>query len=113
MDLKRNFLSLGKKARSGIKLTRPVNLIVIHWIGPYSHPTVYATRTWWENGTDGTGVPLSAHFVVKREDVLQCLPLDEVGWHTKDERNFRSIGIEVIPMNTEGSFSQVSIRTII
>ena len=57
-------------------------------------------------------VQASAHYIIKDNDVLQTLPLNEVGWHSGDMRNYHSIGIEVIPMNTQGEFSKDTILTL-
>ena len=116
MNLTRQFLSLGKKARGlqgkAVFFTKPVDTIVIHWIGPYPGQTVGVPWNWWENGTDRKGIQASAHFIVKGENVLQALPLNEVGWHSGDARNYHSIGIEVIPMNDGGEFAQDTIETL-
>jgi len=116
MNFEECYLSLGKKARGldgkPVIFNRPVELIVIHWIGPYFYQTIHAPFSWWENGSDGLGISASAHFIVKDEDVLQTLPLNEVGWHAGDERNYYSIGIEVIPENEAGKFSDKTINTL-
>jgi len=112
MEIKQNILTLGKKARSGIKFIKPVSKIVIHWIGPYPNHKPSGVRDWWEKGNDGSGVQASAHFNVKDGECLQCLPLDEIGWHSGDSRNYDSIGIEVVPMNKEGEFSKETIDTL-
>ncbi|MCL2722208.1 MAG: peptidoglycan recognition protein family protein [Treponema sp.] len=119
MILTHLFLSLGKMARGDTSntkkqlfFTKPLEKIIIHWIGPYPSHTPLVVRNWWENGSDGRGVRASAHFIVKDENILQCLPLNEIGWHSGDARNHNSIGIEIIPMNIAGEFSQTSISTL-
>jgi hypothetical protein len=116
MTISQNLLSLGKRARglngAAVFFQRPVDLIVIHWIGPFPRHTVDGVRNWWENGSDGLGVQTSTHFIIKDENVLQCLPLNEVAWHSGDERNRFSIGIEVVPMNAAGDFSTATIQTL-
>ena len=116
MNLTQQFLSLGKLARGlfyqTVYFTRPVDTILIHWIGPYPNQSVYAPWYWWEDGTNGDGIQASAHFIVKGENVLQALPLNEVGWHSGDARNYHSIGIEVIPMNNDGEFEQDTVETL-
>ena len=116
MNIIQQFLSLGKKARglygTAVLFRSPVDIIIIHWIGPYPGQSIYAPWYWWEDGSDKTGVQASAHFIVKGKDVLQALPLNEVGWHSGDARNYHSIGIEVIPMNSDGVFSQETVETL-
>jgi hypothetical protein len=112
MNITERLLILGKPARKGLRFSNKPVRIIIHWIGPYPGQAVSTPFTWWSLGLDGKGVQASAHFIVKDDDVLQCLPLDEVGWHTGDGRNYDSIGIEVIPMNTEGEFSAATIETL-
>jgi len=119
MNLTQNLLSLGKMARGDTQNTskplffsKPIEKIIIHWIGPYPHHTPAGVRNWWENGSNGKGVRASTHFIVKDNDVLQCLPLNEIGWHSGDARNHNSIGIEVIPMNAAGEFSIASLDTL-
>nr|AGS53518.1 hypothetical protein [uncultured bacterium contig00055] len=116
MKINQNFLSLGKKARGNngkpVHFTKPVTMIIIHWIGPYPGQTVGVPWNWWENGPDKKGVQASAHFVVKGEEILQALPLDEVGWHSGDARNYSSVGIEIIPMNELGEFAPDTKKTL-
>jgi hypothetical protein len=116
MVINENLLTLGKKARGlngkPVFFTKSVEEIIIHWIGPYPGQSVFAPWYWWEDGSDNTGVQASAHFVVKDFDVLQALPLNEVGWHSSDMRSYYSIGIEVIPMNVNGEFSEATIKTL-
>ncbi|MCL2252356.1 MAG: peptidoglycan recognition protein family protein [Treponema sp.] len=112
MKINNNFLTLGNRARSGTKFTKLVTKIVIHWIGPYPTHNPSGIREWWEKGSDGVGVQASAHFIVKESECLQCLPLDEIGWHSGDQRNYESIGIEVVPMNKAGEFSKTTIDTL-
>ena len=119
MILKQNFLSLGKMARGNtadtskpLHFTKPLEKIIIHWIGPYPGQRPADARNWWENGSDRRGVRASAHFIVKGAEVLQCLPLNEVGWHSGDARNYSSIGIEVMPMDAAGEFSRETIQTL-
>ena len=119
MNITEKFLSLGKLARGNVNdstkpilFTKPLERIIIHWIGPYPNQIVTHPWNWWENGSDGKGVRASAHFIMKDEAILQALPLNEIGWHSGDLRNHDSIGIEVIPMNKEGEFSLTSLNTL-
>jgi N-acetylmuramoyl-L-alanine amidase CwlA len=54
----------------------------------------------------------SAHFVVKDDVVINCIPTTEVAWHCGSKGNYTSIGIEVIPANAMGQFSEDSIESI-
>jgi hypothetical protein len=114
--LTENFLTLGKRARGkdgqDVFFTKPVERIIIHWIGPYPHQSVFSPWYWWEDGSDGKGVQASAHLIVKGNECLQALPFDAVGWHSGDSRNYDSIGIETIPMNTMGEFDDYTIQTL-
>ena len=112
MNIIQKFLSLGKSARSGIKFSKPLDKIIIHWIGPYPNQTVNSPWNWWEYGDDGGGVQASAHFILKDDNIIQSLPLNETGWHSGDARNYNSIGIEVVPMNEQGKFSESTIKTL-
>lgn len=87
--------------------------ITIHWIGPYPKQDVTTPRDWWIKGPDGLGIEASAHFIVKDNEILKCLPEEEIAWHAGcKEGNETSIGIEVIPMNTDGEFSKRTIETL-
>jgi hypothetical protein len=112
MKITQKLLSLGKKARGGVKFAKKLERIIIHWIGPYPNQAVSTPWQWWEKGSDGNGVQASAHFIVKNDDIIQCLPLDEVGWHSGDSRNYNSIGIEVIPKNEQGEFGSITIDAL-
>jgi len=111
MNIVNNYLSLGKRARSGKIFSKPVTQIVVHWIGAYLQ-RIDTPRQWWEFGSDGSGVEASAHFIVKDDQVMQCLPINEIGWHSGDMRNYEAIGIEVHPMNLNGEFSSTTINTL-
>ena len=44
---------------------------------------------------------------------MQCWPNDKVAWHCGNKKgNESSIGIEVIPANIDGEFSELSIKTL-
>lgn len=111
MNIEKKYLSLDKKARPGKILSKP-KYIIIHWIGPFPNQSINDPWKWWENGVDGKGTEASAHFVIKDNDVLKTLPTNEVAWHAGDSRNYCSIGIEVIPNDIYGEFSNASIQTL-
>jgi N-acetylmuramoyl-L-alanine amidase len=111
MNLKVDYLPGPSKARPMKKL-KGIESITIHWIGPYPNQSVYSPYYWWRDGTDGSGVEASAHYIIKDLDVLQAIPIDEVAWHCGSSGNYTSIGIEVVPMSENGLFSNKSIVTL-
>jgi N-acetylmuramoyl-L-alanine amidase len=107
MKLTENLLPIGPD-RPGTKMSP--SSITIHWIGPYSSQTPDVVRSWWMNPSSGQA---SAHFIVKDKDVMQCIPIDEVAWHAGTPKgNYYSVGIETIPKNTAGEFSEDTILTL-
>jgi N-acetylmuramoyl-L-alanine amidase CwlA len=57
-------------------------------------------------------VQASAHFVVKDRAVTCCVPIGEVAWHAGDGRNYDSVGIEAVPADTNGVFSDETVLTL-
>jgi N-acetylmuramoyl-L-alanine amidase CwlA len=110
--IEQNYIPRGHIARPGIHLVKPTS-ITIHWVGPYPKQTPEIVRNWWVNGPDGKGVEASAHFIVKDDRIMQCIPTSEVAWHCGSKGNYTSIGIEVVPANEKGVFSDESIETLI
>jgi N-acetylmuramoyl-L-alanine amidase CwlA len=110
--VEQDFLPRGKPARSGRRLNNPTS-ITIHWIGPAPGQTPEIVRNWWLKGSDGRGVEASAHYIIKDDRIVQCIPVSEVAWHAGSKANYSSIGIEVIPANKEGMFSDTTIETLI
>jgi len=97
-----------------------VDRIIVHWIGVVHFPsTPTAIYNYWAGSTTNVG---SAHYVVKDSTVFQCVPLNEIAYHSGpqnpggglpgDFRNHYSIGIEVCPDTREGEFSEKSIKTL-
>jgi N-acetylmuramoyl-L-alanine amidase len=111
MNLREMLIPKDALARPGA-LLKEVTSITIHWIGPYPKQAVETPREWWIKGPSGLGMDASAHFIVKDDDVLQCLPTTEVAWHCGCSGNYTSLGIEVVPSDMEGQFSAASIRSL-
>lgn len=85
------------------------NIITIHWIGPYPGQTPEQVRKYWIESKGEA----SAHYIIKDDECIQCWPLDTVAWHAGCRAgNYTSIGIEVIPKNVNGEFSDKSIETL-
>lgn len=107
MELKQDFIPDSAKCATH-KVLIPSS-ITIHWIGPYPGQTPEQVRKYW---IDSNG-EASAHFIIKDEQVLQCWPLYKAAWHAGcPQGNYNSIGIEVIPKNVDGEFSEASIQTL-
>jgi N-acetylmuramoyl-L-alanine amidase CwlA len=85
------------------------SVVTIHWVGPYPNQTPDIVRDWWIK----SGGEASAHFVIKDDECMQCWETDKVAWHAGCKSgNSVSIGIEVIPCDKEGRFSEKSIATL-
>jgi N-acetylmuramoyl-L-alanine amidase CwlA len=110
--IEQDFIPRGKPARPGYRLVNPTT-ITIHWVGPYPNQTPEIVRNWWTNGSNGMGIEASAHFIVKDNRIMQCIPTAEIAYHAGPKANFSSFGIEVIPANVDGKFSDTSIDTLI
>ena len=85
------------------------SIITIHWVGPYPGQIPDIVRDYWIN----SGGEASAHYIIKDDECLQCWPENKVAWHAGcASGNKSSIGIEIIPCNKEGEFSEKSIQTL-
>lgn len=92
--------------RPGIKI-KPES-ITIHWVGPFPGQTCSIVRDYWERGHYA-----AAHYIVRNEAVMCCVPPDEMAYHSGTTKGNRtSIGIEVVPMDRTGKFSVSSIVTL-
>ena len=82
--------------------------VVIHYVGNPG-TTAHANRNYFaslSNGVEETYA--SSHFVVGLEgEVVQCVPLTEIAYATK-ERNVDTISIEVCHPDSTGEFSKVT-----
>lgn len=83
--------------------------ITIHWTGDQIFQSPKTVRDWFAR----EGNIVSAHFIVKNNEVLQCVPLPRVAYHCGDVfGNETSIGIEVIASSVQGEFSDESIQSL-
>ncbi len=94
-------------SRPGDEL-KDIRGVVIHYVGNPG-TTAHANRNYFaslSNGAEGTYA--SSHFVVGLEgEVVQCVPLTEIAYATK-ERNVDTVSIEVCHPDDTGEFSQVT-----
>jgi N-acetylmuramoyl-L-alanine amidase CwlA len=106
--IKQQFIEVGTPPRSGYPLSE-LTSITIHWIGPYPKQSVQEPIRWWVKQK----LQASAHFVIKDNMCINCIPIEETAWHSGvAEGNHTSIGIEVVPDDVEGRFSAASIETL-
>lgn len=110
MKLVQKFIPDGKQCDTKMKFAEgQPSVITIHWVGPYPGQTPDIVRDYWINSGDEA----SAHYIIKDEECIQCWPNDKMAWHTGcSAGNKTSIGIEVIPCNIQGRFSEKSIKTL-
>jgi N-acetylmuramoyl-L-alanine amidase len=101
------FINKYTPPRPGIKLAVPSS-ITIHWIGAFPNQSVADPVKWWVDQK----LEASAHFVVKDNAVLYCVPVNEVAWHCGSKGNYTSIGIEVVPASVAGDFGAETIKTL-
>jgi N-acetylmuramoyl-L-alanine amidase CwlA len=107
MELREDFIAKNTPPRPCIALKDPSS-ITIHWVGPYPGQTPYDVINYWV----GEGLEASAHFVIKDGLTVCAIPTTEVAWHCGPKGNYTSIGIEVVPMNRSGEFSDASIASL-
>lgn len=126
MKIIESYIDIGKESRPGDKL-HGVDAIVMHWTAKKGQ-TAEDVRKWFDN--DVNGVYGSAHEIIDiYGNVLVVIPDNEIAFHvgsnnytefartffrtqyTKNRPltpNFVTIGIEMIPIDTEGNFSDLT-----
>lgn len=99
-------------SRPGTPLKK-IKGVVIHYVGNPG-TSAQANRNYFaslSNGKEGTYA--SSHFVVGLEgEVVQCVPLTEIAYATK-ERNVDTISIEVCHPDSAGEFSTVTYDRVV
>lgn len=110
MQLVKNLIPEGSVCDTGKHFVdHKATNITIHYTGPLPKQTPEEVRKYW---IDSKGEP-SAHFIIKDDECLQCWEIDKIAWHTGTKAgNHCSIGIEVIPEDKQGKFSEKSIQTL-
>ena len=83
--------------------------ITIHWTG---EKIFQSPETVWQH-FNSIKTQVAAHFIVKNDEVIQCIPLPHTAYHCGNViGNNTSVAIEVIAENTLGEFSKKSIQTL-
>ena len=104
MNIIQDFIPVGRKNRPGKKLNGP-KYITIHDTANPSKGANALMHARYLKGDDAANRPASWHFTVDDRNIVQHLPLDEVGWHAGDGSNgpgnTSSIAIEICE-NSDG-----------
>jgi N-acetylmuramoyl-L-alanine amidase len=95
-----------------------VKAVVIHYVGNPGTSAEF-NRRYWDNITDNYG---SAHYVIDAQEVIRCVPENEVAYHAGphakatpwatsffggEQANTHSIGIELCHPDATGRFTQI------
>ena len=102
--VRQDFIPGNEWSRPGTELEK-IDGVVIHYVGNPG-TTAGANRNYFASLSSGAeGTYASSHFVVGLEgEVLQCIPLTEIAYASKD-RNGDTVAIEVCHPDETGEFS--------
>lgn len=126
MQIKISHIDIGKESRPGKRVTK-VKAIVMHWTG-VPKQTAETVIEWWDD--DENGVYGSAHYVIDiAGEIHEAIPPHEVAYHVgsrhytefarkyfgkhhgveicsdRQSPNNFTIGIEMIPIDSTGNFT--------
>lgn len=107
-----DFIPVNEWSRPGTELEK-IDGVVIHYVGNPG-TTAEANRNYFASLSSGAeGTYASSHFVVGLEgEVLQCIPLTEIAYASKD-RNGDTVAIEVCHPDETGEFSAVTYQQVV
>ena len=107
-----NLLPVNRWSRPGIP-REEINGVVIHYVGNPG-TTAEANRNYFASLSSGEeNTFASSHFIVGLEgEVLQCIPLTEIAYASKD-RNGDTIAIEVCHPDDTGEFSEETYEQVV
>lgn len=107
-----SLLPPNRYSRPGYELTE-INGVVIHYVGNPA-TSAEANRNYFASLSSGAeNVFASSHFIVGLEgEVLQCIPLTEIAYASKD-RNGDTVAIEVCHPDETGEFSQETYERVV
>ena len=107
-----DLLPVNRFSRPGIPLER-IDGVVIHYVGNPA-TSAEANRNYFASLSSGTeNIFASSHFIVGLEgEVLQCIPLTEIAYASKD-RNGDTVSVEVCHPDETGEFSQETYERVV
>lgn len=113
MNIEKMLLTINDYSRSGEKQNK-IEKIIIHWVGN-ANSTALANRNYFDNLKDTHKTYASSHYIVGLDgEIIQCLPEDEVGFHSGSySMNRKSIGIETCHPDWEGKFNQATYNSLV
>ncbi|SDC06521.1 N-acetylmuramoyl-L-alanine amidase [Shouchella lonarensis] len=102
MQIKKDFIKVGARIRPQTKIK--ATHITVHETANTGKGANAATHArYLHNGAGGRSV--SWHFTIDDTEIIQHLPVDEMGWHAGGEGNQKSIGVELC-VNQDGNFNK-------
>ena len=106
-----DFLTPNEYSRPGEPLTEVTELFV-HYTAN-AGTSAEQNRNYFENlGVTGE-TSASSHFIIGYEgEIIQCLPLDEIGYAVK-QHNYNSISIECCYLDEDGEFTQETYESLV
>lgn len=110
--VRQDFIPVNEWSRPGTELEK-IDGVVIHYVGNPG-TTAEANRNYFASLSSGAeGTYASSHFVVGLGgEVLQCIPLTEIAYASKD-RNGDTVAIEVCHPDETGEFSAVTYQQVV
>ena len=107
-----DYLPLNRYSRPGYELM-DIRGIVLHYVGN-PDTSAQANRNYFASLASGKeNTFASSHFIVGLEgEVIQCIPMTEIAYASKD-RNNDTIAIEVCHPDTGGEFSPVTYTRVV
>lgn len=103
MKIKQDFIPKSNRNRPGTKITP--TYITKHETANTSKGANAETHARYVKGQNAIDRSVSWHYTVDDTQIIQHLPLDEMGWHAGASGNRQSVGIEVC-VNSDGNFKK-------
>lgn len=115
VEIKKEFLTPNRYSRPQ-KPLKAVKAVVLHWVAN-PRTTAEQNRAFFENRKEGLTGFGSAHFIIDKSGIIQCIPLEEMAYHVgayeytqfarkhlSDYPNDCTIGIEMCHVDWDGHF---------